>query len=229
MRIFGISSILLMLISCSSEAEMSGGNRSVRNRYLSSDGEEADGFTPSDNNAPVAVDDLAEADQGVEVEINLLENDSDPDFDELRIFELGESDNSVFSKTEDGKISYTANADFSGVDTFTYKVSDGMTISEGQVTIKVCRYLTPTFAADQPVNYRPKLAADEIIVSLKGISGGWCAWDSNNANGRCPLSCDNVRPPISANGKYLYKSFDHPYHDNSGSCTFSVRVCTNSI
>ena len=46
---------------------------------------------------------------------------------------------------------------------------------------------------------------------------------------RCPLSCDKVAPPISADGKSLYKSFDHPYHDNSGSCTFSIRICSTAM
>ena len=37
---------------------------------------------------PIAEDDSSDTDQGVEIEIDVLSNDSDPDGDELTIFDL---------------------------------------------------------------------------------------------------------------------------------------------
>ena len=116
----------IIIASCSAETQMTGSSRSM----ASSD------VVNEINEAPIANDDQADVNQGVEIEIDLLQNDSDPEDDKIELSELGSSENSEFSQTDDGKISYTANEDFVGIDTFTYKISDGMSVSEGQIKIK---------------------------------------------------------------------------------------------
>ena len=98
----------IIIASCSAETQMTGSSRS-KSKALNQ--------TSSDvvneiNEAPIANDDQADVNQGVEIEIDLLQNDSDPEDDKIELFELGSSENSEFSQTDDGKIIYTANEDF---------------------------------------------------------------------------------------------------------------------
>ena len=226
MKFISLFALLFVLSSCSSEANMKSGSGSRKSRHKS----DSSNFSASDNQKPIAEDDSSDTDQGVEIEIDVLSNDSDPDGDELTIFDLASSENSKIERSEDGKIKYTSDGDFVGIDSFTYQISDGMTVSEGQVKVRVCRRISATFQADRAVSLRPELRQDEIIVDVKGVSGEWCAWDKDASSyHKCPLSCEKVSPPISADGKSLYKSFDHPYEDNSGACTFSIRICTNDM
>ena len=216
----------IIISSCSAETQMTGSSRSRAKTLKQTSSDAVDEI----NEAPIANDDQADVNQGVEIEIDLLQNDSDPEDDKIELFELGSSENSEFSQTDDGKISYTANEDFVGIDTFTYKISDGMSVSEGQIKIKVCRIILKNFSARTKIDYKPNLADDEIIESVKGVSGSWCAWEkgSDSEKAKCPLSCGKVKPPIAEDGKSLYNSFDYPYDDNSGSCNFEIRVCTNA-
>ena len=149
--ILRLIAITLLIASCSSDTQMTSGSKSRNSNQKDSSSD----FNETSNKAPIANDDKTEADQGVEMEIDILQNDSDPENDEIELFELGNSENSVFSRTDDCKINYTANDDFSGIDTFTYKISDGMSISEGQIKVKVCRKISTTFQANQAVGSSP--------------------------------------------------------------------------
>ena len=83
------------------------------------------------NSPPVAVDDNAEVDEDDEVTIDVLANDSDPDgnLDPTSV-ETGngllEPSNGIISyiNPSTGAITYIPNADFSGEDSFEYKVFD---------------------------------------------------------------------------------------------------------
>ena len=76
------------------------------------------------NNAPVAVDDSASTDTNSAVTIDVLENDSDSDGDDLTISAVGDASNGTVVNNG-GDLTYTPDADFTGTDTFTYTVSDG--------------------------------------------------------------------------------------------------------
>ncbi len=77
------------------------------------------------NQPPVAEDDEAETNQGQPVDIPVLNNDSDPDGDDLSITEVGDPANGTAVVNEDGTVTYTPDAGFSGEDSFTYTISDG--------------------------------------------------------------------------------------------------------
>ncbi|MEZ4887550.1 MAG: Ig-like domain-containing protein [Chitinophagales bacterium] len=79
-----------------------------------------------DNQAPIAVDDNATTTPNTPIDIPILDNDSDPDGDELAIitFSLQPSNGFVSINSEGTGIVYTPNEDFEGVDTLEYVICD---------------------------------------------------------------------------------------------------------
>ncbi|MBT8135622.1 MAG: tandem-95 repeat protein [Gammaproteobacteria bacterium] len=92
----------------------------------------------SGNNSPVAVADSANTEQGVEVNIDVLANDTDEDAgDTLTVTSVTQPANGSVVNNNDGTVTYTPDADFSGDDTFTYTVSDGQASDSATVTVTV--------------------------------------------------------------------------------------------
>ena len=101
--------------------------------------------------APEAVDDADTTDEDEPVLIDVRANDSDPDTDTFNLTVSVRSRPHDGTATVDplsGKITYTAQADYYGADTFVYTVSDGVLTDEAVVSVTV-RSLNdaPTFPA----------------------------------------------------------------------------------
>jgi hypothetical protein len=79
---------------------------------------------PGSNQAPTAGNDSATTAPGVAVIIDVLANDTDPDGDTLTIT-IATPPSNGSATVQNGKIVYTPDAGFIGVDSFTYIVSDG--------------------------------------------------------------------------------------------------------
>ena len=78
---------------------------------------------------PVAADDGYEGHAGQDLSVaapGLLANDTDPDGDVLSAVQGGGPSNGALALQADGSFVYTPDPGFSGVDTFTYRASDGM-------------------------------------------------------------------------------------------------------
>jgi hypothetical protein len=99
------------------------------------------------NDAPVALDDAADADEGSSVTIDVLANDSDIDGDALTpVIKTPPASGTV--SLADGSITYTPGPAFTGTDTFEYAASDGQAESEpATVTIEV----VPVLCTGEPV------------------------------------------------------------------------------
>ena len=97
------------------------------------------------NDAPVAVDDTASTTEDAPVTIPVLANDSDVDGDDLTVTSASSPDGSVVINP-DGTITFTPNANFNGVTTITYTISDG---NGGTDTATVTLTVVP--ANDPPV------------------------------------------------------------------------------
>ena len=77
------------------------------------------------NEAPAATNDTATTTAGDAVTVDVLANDSDADGDALSIHSMGNPTNGAVWITDADTIRYTPDAGFSGIDDFTYAVSDG--------------------------------------------------------------------------------------------------------
>jgi hypothetical protein len=76
------------------------------------------------NRTPNAgVDEVTTSEDGAKV-IDVLTNDTDGDDDELTVTEVTQPINGTVTINDDGTLTYTPKANFSGADTFTYTVSD---------------------------------------------------------------------------------------------------------
>jgi VCBS repeat-containing protein len=100
-------------------------------------------YYPPVNHPPVAVDDSATTPQDTAVTIDILGNDSDPDGDTLTLASVGPAGSG--SITDNGtSVTYTPDPGFSGIDTFSYTISDGNGgIDTAVVTITVTAVSTP--------------------------------------------------------------------------------------
>ena len=93
------------------------------------------------NRAPVALDDDYETDAGETLTVpapGVLANDSDPDGDPLTAILEDDVSHGTLDLDPDGGFSYTPDEGFDGVDTFTYRASDGeLQSAPATVTITV--------------------------------------------------------------------------------------------
>ncbi|MEL6574172.1 MAG: Ig-like domain-containing protein, partial [Pseudomonadota bacterium] len=80
---------------------------------------------PSENSDPMAVNDTGTTAFETAIELDVIENDSDPDGDALVIASAGDAANGMVSVTDDNTLLYQPDTDFFGTDTFIYTVSDG--------------------------------------------------------------------------------------------------------
>lgn len=97
--------------------------------YTASDGQ---GHTATANvqvtvssGVPTAVDDTATTNQGVPVEVHVLDNDSDPESDPLSIVAVSVPGHGTAVVGKSGIVTYTPSSGFYGLDAFTYTISDG--------------------------------------------------------------------------------------------------------
>ncbi|UWR25066.1 tandem-95 repeat protein [Sulfitobacter sp. S223] len=90
------------------------------------------------NDGPVASDDIASVSQDTAVIIDVLSNDVDVDDDSLSISDVSQGAHGSVEVNANGTVTYTpTTAGFSGIDSFTYEVSDGALTDTATVEIEV--------------------------------------------------------------------------------------------
>jgi uncharacterized repeat protein (TIGR02543 family) len=86
-------------------------------------------LTINPNSAPVAVNDGASTLVDTLVNISVMDNDSDPDGDPIGLNAFTQGANGTVSDNGDGTLRYTPNSGYTGADSFTYTVTDGLAVS----------------------------------------------------------------------------------------------------
>ena len=90
------------------------------------------------NTPPEAKDDAATTVLDTPVEIDVLDNDTDPENDPLTVVSVGEPENGTAEIISGDRIRYTPDDDFIGTDTFDYTIDDGKGGQDtGTVTVVV--------------------------------------------------------------------------------------------
>jgi large repetitive protein len=125
------------------------------------------------NDAPVAGDDSVTTNEDTPVDITVASNDSDPDGDTLTRVVTTNPAYGTAVVNSNGTIKYTPNANFSGTDSFVYRVTDGNNLSDtATVSITVTAVNdSPSFAnipTPTPIN------EDELLqtINITGITAG---------------------------------------------------------
>ncbi len=109
---------------------------------------------------PEAVDDSAITEQDTEVGIDVLVNDLDPENDELSVnsFDETSANGGTVAASEDGQsLVYTPAEGFTGIDTFTYQVSDGTNTDLATVTVTV----------EPPANLPPIATNEDVNTAFE--------------------------------------------------------------
>jgi len=153
------------------------------------------------NTAPVATDDQAVTNAGVAVTLDSLSNDSDADGDTLVIESVSNPENGT-AVVVGGQIKYTPNPGFTGVDTFTYIISDG---NGGRAEA------TETITVTAPNNQAPIANNDRSSVVCSGpVTINVLENDNDPENGTFSV-LDFTQPTNgtvtrAANGQLIYTS-----------------------
>lgn len=147
------------------------------------------------NDPPVAEDDdyVVDEDETLSVPIDgVLANDTDADGDTLTVVVVSDVSHGTLELNDDGTFDYTPDANFNGIDSFTYEVSDGKGgVDEATVEITV-----------NPVNDDPVAGDDSgfvtdfetpIIIDAADLLGND---DDGDPDETQPLSITSVGNPI---------------------------------
>lgn len=117
------------------------------------------GGAADDNGVPVARDDSATTGEGVAVEIPVLDNDSDPDGDRLNAGPACDPEHGTAAFEADGKLLYTPERDFVGVDRFCYVACD---------TVGACAVAEVSVTVTPGAN-EPPIALDDFRTTAVGV------------------------------------------------------------
>lgn len=118
------------------------------------------------NDAPIAADDSATATEDTPVTISVLGNDSDVDGDALAVTGVTQSAHGSVVIGAGGSVIYTPAANFSGLATFTYAISDGKGgTASATVVVNVIAANDPPVASDDVASTAEDTA---VVIGVLG-------------------------------------------------------------
>lgn len=118
------------------------------------------------NDAPVAVDDSATVNEDRSVHIDVLVNDLDQDGDNLTVAVVAGPSHGVVVVNADNTITYTPEANYHGLDSVTYEVSDGAATSTATVSIVVAAVNDAPTLAGATATVEPDAVAGSVVAHL---------------------------------------------------------------
>jgi uncharacterized repeat protein (TIGR03803 family) len=184
------------------------------------------------NDAPVAVDDSYENPEDTSMSVagiaSVLRNDRDVDGDPLTVILVTPPAGTLIIRA-DGAFDYTPRPNFSGIDTFTYRVADGsLTSNVATVSIVVTPVNDAPLAANDfystPQDAPLTLAAPGVLANDSDVEGTplTATWASGPSNGTLTLNSDGSFTYIPEAGFTGAVPFD--YRTSDGAASTSARV-----
>lgn len=184
------------------------------------------------NDAPVANNDTASTPEDASVKIPVLGNDSDVDGDTISVSSTTSPSHGSVVVNQDGTITYTPNANYNGVDSFQYTITDG---NGGTSTATVNITVTPV--NDAPTATGDSKTTPEDTPVSGSVTGSDVDGDALTfTRGTAPA---HGSVTVNADGTYTYTP-DANYHGsdsftvtvsdgNGGSATVTVFITVNPV
>lgn len=186
------------------------------------------------NLPPIAADDSATTVVDEAVTIDVLANDADPDGEPLTVDTVSTAANGTTAVTAGGSVLYTPNADFNGVDNFTYTASDGtFTSNVATVTVSVNVVNNAPVAFDDTATTDEDVSVNVDVLANDADADGDALTVTNlstPANGTAVLEADGTvtyTPAANVNGA---DSFTYTASDGVlDSITATVSITVNAV
>ncbi len=175
------------------------------------------GATPD---SPIAADDTATTPAGTPINIAVLQNDSDPDNDQLSVVSVPEPANgTAVINRADNTVTFTPAPGFIGTTSFTYTIDDGTgRTATATVTVTVTRINNPPTAVDYTYT------TNEDTVLSVGAATGLLSDASDPDNDQLyPVRVDgpsNGTLSVYTDGSFSYR----PYMNFNGTDSFTFKV-----
>jgi hypothetical protein len=181
------------------------------------------------NRPPIARDDEANTVENTPVTIDVLANDTDPEGDAISVTSVTQPDNGTATDNGDGTVTYTPNFGFTGVDSFTYTISDGNATDTANVRVFVTEAPNAvpdavddeaTTVEDTPVTVdvlANDTDADDDTLTVTSVSQPANGSATNNGDGTVTYSPD---PGFTGTDQFTYSISD----GRGGSDTATVHV-----
>jgi len=154
------------------------------------------------NEPPIAQDDFDSTSEGIPVTIAVLNNDSDPDFGPQPLF-ISDFQNGTFNGivTSDGEnLVYIPNLGFTGTDSFSYTVSDGLLSDTATVSVRV------------DMGNLPPIAENDLAVTTENIGLDIFVLDNDFDSDGDPLSITGVQTETTAGGTVTIDDNGSPFN-----------------
>ena len=186
------------------------------------------------NDAPVAVADGYNMNEDGVLNISapgILSNDSDADNDSLTAVLGTNVTNGTLTLNADGSFDYTPNANWSGVDTFTYTATDG-TFSSSEVTVTITVESVndaPVANDDSVVTNEDTPVSDNLSATDVELSALTYAITANPTKGTLTVFDANTgaytyKPNVNANGADSFKFTANDGSLTSNEATISITI-----
>ena len=194
--------------------------------------------TPASNDAPVAANDIYDMAEDAVLDVGaagVLANDTDADGDPMTSVLVAGTANGGLTLNADGSFIYTPNADFNGIDSFTYKANDGFADSN---TATVSITVNPM--NDAPVAANDSYSTNESAASVNAFFNGVLTNDTDvdqdllnaalvtgPANGTLTLYSNGTfdyvpDPGFSGTDSFSYKANDGTAESNDATVSITV-------
>lgn len=209
--------------------------------YTISDGELTDSAVitvtvTSVNDLPIANDDNASVgENNGTIQLNVLANDSDPDADDtLSLLSVGTPDNGGTAVINGSLIDYTPAADFAGIETFTYTITDGQG-GTAEATVTINLQADASNSAPQAQDDTPETLEDSTLVIYVLSNDSDPENDSLSilnistpAHGTAVVQGNTIRYKPNANF-YGYDSFTYTISDGEFTDSATVNITIVSV